>query len=294
MKILVTGGTGQLGTELMDRCEQISDTEDIYYFTDINLEGESYLDVLDKESLEDFVDFNDIDVIVNCAGYTNVENAEEDFDGADLVNRKAVRNLAEIATQRDIFLIHISTDFVFSGKKSPILAYREDEEAKPLSVYGDTKLAGEQEIITSGAKYIIFRTAWLYSPYGHNFLKTMLRLTKENEEIKVVTDQIGTPTYAADLAEMIYYVISTRQFDKVGLYHFTNEGVASWFDFAYAIGELAGHDCNVLPCTTSEFPMKAERPSFSLLDKTLVKETFGITIPHWLDALKRAIWATDF
>ena len=229
-----------------------------------------------------------MDVIVNCAAYTDVAKAEDDIGFADLLNHVAPGNLASVARERGATLIHISTDYVFHGDAS--VPYREDDEPHPLGVYGSTKLQGEDAVRSSGCKYLIFRTAWLYSPYGKNFVKTMRRLTEEKPLVKCVFDQVGTPTYAADLAAVILKVIADGALDRTGIYHYTDEGVISWYDFAQAIARLSGHTaCDIRPCHSDEFPSKAARPHYSVLDKTRVKETFGVEIPYWLDSLQECI-----
>ena len=218
-----------------------------------------------------------------------MERAEEDEPRADLLNHKAAGNLAAAAKATGATLFHVSTDYVFDGTAH--LPYTEDAPTAPLGVYGRTKLAGERAVAESGCKYLTFRTAWLYSEYGHNFLKTMLRLTSERDTLQVVFDQIGTPTYAGDLALAIFSIIESERYaGNEGVYHFTDEGVCSWYDFARAIAGYAGHTgCDIGPCHSSEFPSKVRRPSFSVLDKTKVKQTFGIRIPHWTESLKACI-----
>ncbi|MEG0807224.1 MAG: dTDP-4-dehydrorhamnose reductase [Alistipes sp.] len=270
--ILVTGANGQLGNEMRRRG---ATSANHYLFTDV-----AELDITDRAAIGRCVADNHIDVIVNCAAYTNVERAEEDEATANLLNNKAAANLAAAALEVDATLIHISTDYVFSGNGN--LPCGEDAPTAPLGVYGKTKLAGEQAIQASGVKYLIFRTAWLYSQYGNNFLKTMLRLTAERDTLNVVFDQVGTPTYAGDLAATIFEIIeSERYVGNEGIYHYTNEGVCSWYDFATEIAAAGHNTCRVLPCHSSEFPSKVQRPAFSVLDKTKVKQTFGIEIPHW-------------
>ena len=279
--ILITGANGQLGNE-MRNVSRLSD--DRYIFTDI-----AELDITNIEAILKMVTLEDVDVIVNCAAYTNVDKAEDDTELADLINNKAVANLATIAKEADAQLIHISTDYVFGGNQhnTPIT---EDAVTNPLGVYGETKLRGEEAIHTIGCKYLIFRTAWLYSAYGNNFVKTMRRLTNERDTLNVVFDQVGSPTYAADLASIIYNVIENRLFSEhQGIYHFSNEGAISWYDFAQAICELSGNHCNILPCHSNEFPSKVTRPSYSVLDKTKVKNDFNITIPYWKDSLIKCI-----
>lgn len=281
INILITGANGQLGNE-MRNISRLSD--DRYIFTDI-----AELDITNIEAIRKMVTLEDVDVIVNCAAYTNVDKAEDDTELADLINNKAVANLATIAKEADAQLIHISTDYVFGGNRhnTPIT---EDAVTNPLGVYGETKLRGEEAILTIGCKYLIFRTAWLYSAYGNNFVKTMRRLTNERDTLNVVFDQVGSPTYAADLASIIYNVIESRLFSEhQGIYHFSNEGAISWYDFAQAICELSGNHCNILPCHSNEFPSKVTRPSYSVLDKTKVKNDFNITIPYWKDSLIKCI-----
>jgi len=283
MNILVTGANGQLGTELRN---VTAGSRDNYIFSDvISLSGAetTNLDITDINALRILCDAEKVDVIVNCAAYTNVDKAEDEPAMAMLLNCTAAGNLAKVAKERDAVLIHISTDYVFHGDIP--MPCKEDWPTDPLGVYGSTKLAGEKEITKSGCKSIIIRTAWLYSPYGRNFVKTMLRLTEERDSLKVVFDQIGTPTYAHDLATLIATIINDGRLSCTGIYHFSNEGAISWFDFAKAISEIGGTTCDIHPCHTEEYPSKARRPRFSVLDKTKVKETFGITIPYWRDSL---------
>lgn len=277
MNILVTGANGQLGRE-MQRLSAVSPNN--YTFTDV-----AELDVTDAGAVRQAVAQTRAEVIVNCAAYTNVERAEEDEATADLLNRLAPANLAAAAAATGASLIHISTDYVFDGTAH--LPYAEQSPTAPLGVYGRTKLAGERAVAESGCKYLTFRTAWLYSEYGNNFLKTMLRLTAEKERLNVVFDQAGTPTYAGDLAMTIFSIVEGGYFaGNEGLYHFSNEGVASWYDFAAEIAAAAGHDkCRIRPCRTAEFPTKAARPAYSVLDKSKIKETFGLEIPHWRESM---------
>lgn len=281
MNILITGSNGQLGNELHVCSEH--ETQNSYFFTDA-----SELDITQKEAVQAFVASHDISIIINCAAYTAVDKAEEDIERCNLINNIAVRNLAEIAKSNQIFLIHISTDYVFDGSKN--IPYSEEDPTSPLGVYGVTKLQGEQAIVNSGCEYLIFRTSWLYSSFGNNFVKTIQRLSVEKENLNVVFDQTGTPTYAADLAGFLFRIIENGQYkNKKGIYHYSNEGVCSWYDFAVEIAELSGNNCNIQPCHSSEFPAKVKRPNFSVLDKTKVKKTFDITIPHWKDGLIRMI-----
>lgn len=285
LNILVTGGCGQLGCCLRDA---VKDSANHYIFTDVaELPGLDtvHLDITDREALKAIAEKESVDIFVNCAGYTNVEKAEDDVAFAKLLNATAVEGIAAVAAERGATLIHISTDFVFGGDATAPIP--EDACPAPLSVYGATKLEGEKA--AAGCKSIILRTAWLFSQYGKNFVKTMLSLTADRPQIKVVADQTGTPTYARDLAGLIVHIIDTGQYGKTGIYHFTNEGVATWHEFAKAVNDLAGHSCDVQPCRTDEYPAKARRPRYSVLDKSLVKKTFGISIPDWHDALKDCI-----
>ena len=277
MNILVTGANGQLGREIQ-RLSAVSPNN--YTFTDV-----AELNVTDAGAVRQAVAQTRAEVIVNCAAYTNVERAEEDEEAADRLNRGAAENLARAAEANGATLIHVSTDYVFDGTAH--LPYTEDAPTAPLGVYGRTKLAGERAVAESGCKYLTFRTAWLYSEYGNNFLKTMLRLTAEKERLNVVFDQAGTPTYARDLAMTIFSIVEGGYFaGNEGLYHFSNEGVASWYDFAAEIAAAAGHDkCRIRPCRTAEFPTKAARPAYSVLDKSKIKETFGLEIPHWRESM---------
>ena len=288
MNILVTGANGQLGTEIRNLSEGMGHR---FIFSDVNaVPGREtvYLDITNLDAIRIVCRSEAVDVIVNCAAYTDVAKAEDDIGFADLLNHVAPGNLATVARETGATLIHISTDYVFHGDAS--VPYKEDDEPHPLGVYGSTKLQGEDAVRNSGCKYLIFRTAWLYSPYGKNFVKTVLRLTAEKPEMKCVFDQVGTPTYAADLAALILKIIADGQLDRTGVYHYTDEGVISWFDFARAIARLSGHTaCDIRPCHSDEFPSKAERPHYSVLDKTLVKDTFGVEIPYWLDSLEKCL-----
>ena len=283
--ILVTGANGQLGTEIRNFAARSG--KNSWVFTDVSrLPGVEtvYLDITNIEAVRLICRSEKVDVIVNCAAYTNVDAAEDDPLMAGRLNADAPRTLATVAAETGATLIHISTDYVFGGDVAH--PCREDWPTDPLGVYGATKLQGELAVQESGCKYLIFRTAWLYSPYGKNFVKTMLKLTAERPSLKVVFDQVGTPTCAADLAAVIGKVITEDLLDRTGVYHFSNEGVCSWFDFACAIRDLAGNTCDIQPCHSDEFPSKVRRPAFSVLDKTKVKTTFGITVPHWYASLK--------
>lgn len=281
MTILVTGANGQLGNEMRNVSKSSSDH---YIFTDV-----AELDITNIEAIRKIVRDEQVGVIVNCAAYTNVDKAEDDQTMADLINHKAVENLASVAKEANALLVHVSTDYVFGGNQYNI-PICEEASTNPLGVYGVTKLHGEEAILRSGCEYLIFRTAWLYAPYGNNFVKTMRRLTSEKDSLKVVFDQVGTPTFAADLASIIFKVLSERLYTKhQGIYHFSNEGVISWYDFAQEICALSGNTCDIQPCHSHEFPSKVTRPSYSVLDKTKVKSDFGITIPYWRDSLVRCI-----
>ncbi len=283
MNILVTGANGQLGTELRN---VTAGSRNNYIFSDVtSLPGVETLnlDITNIDAVRIVCDSEKVDVIVNCAAYTNVDKAEDEPSMAMLLNCTAAGNLAKVAAERDAALIHISTDYIFHGDIP--MPCKEDWPTDPLGVYGSTKLAGEKEIERSGCRSMILRTAWLYSPYGKNFVKTMLRLTEERDSLNVVFDQIGTPTYAYDLASLITRIIEDGQLDKTGIYHFSNEGAVSWYDFAKAISEIGGTTCDIRPCHTEEYPSKAQRPRFSVLAKTNVKASFKVTVPYWRDSL---------
>ena len=277
LNILITGANGQLGRSLQ-RLGGVSPHN--YICTDV-----AELDITDAGAVLRAVREQGIDVIVNCAAYTDVERAEDDEPTAELLNHKAAGNLAAAAKATGATLFHVSTDYVFDGTAHT--PYTEDGTPSPLGAYGRTKLAGERAVMASGCRYLIFRTAWLYSEYGNNFLKTMLRLTSERDTLQVVFDQIGTPTYAGDLALAIFSIIESERYaGNEGVYHFTDEGVCSWYDFATEIAAAAGHDsCHIIPCHTSEFPTKAARPAYSVLDKTKIKTTFQMDIPHWREPM---------
>lgn len=291
MNILVTGANGQLGNEMriVSRGSQ-----NRFVFTDVmQQEGveTTILDITDISAVRNIVRSENIDVIVNCAAYTNVDKAEDDVEFCELLNAKAVDNLATAMKEVDGLLVHISTDYVFGGEpyNTPC---REDQKGTPTGVYGLTKLHGEQNIIASGCKHVIIRTAWLYSEFGKNFVKTMLNLTATKPQLKVVFDQCGTPTYALDLANAIQHILATIATTETpatycGIYHFSNEGVCSWYDFTKMIAEYAGNNkCDIQPCHSDEFPSKVIRPAYSVLDKTKIKETFDFRIPYWTDSLK--------
>lgn len=282
MNILVTGANGQLGNCIRNASAVTSDR---YIFTDV-----AELDITDADAVARMVNDNAIDIIVNCAAYTNVDKAEDDPQLAELLNATAVSNLARAIKANDGTLIHISTDYVFGGNAGNT-PRSEDEPANPTGVYGLTKLHGEQAIADSGCKALIFRTAWLYSEYGKNFVKTMLSLTSTRPDLKVVFDQCGTPTYAQDLADAIVSIINRGEYaGNEGIYHYSNEGVCSWYDFTKMIAEYAGNNlCDIQPYHSSEFPSKVVRPSYSVLDKTKFKETFNLRVPYWTESLKTCL-----
>lgn len=287
MNILVTGANGQLGNELRNAAKNSSHS---FIFSDVSdVPGceTVFLDITNIDAIRIIAESEKVDVIVNCAAYTNVEKAESDLGFAELLNSKAPENLAAVAKETGALLVHVSTDYVFNGEG--FKPYRESDQPAPLGAYGATKYAGELAVQRSGCRYMIFRTAWLYSPYGKNFVKTMMNLTEVNPSIKVVADQVGSPTYAADLADIIMKAVEDRNPEHTGLYHFTDEGCISWYDLAVAVNDLCGHKCQVNPCRTEDYPTKAKRPHYSVLDKTKVKETFDVTIPHWFASLKDCI-----
>ena len=287
MKVIVTGACGQLGSELRNVSRGSAHS---FVFTDVvqaSGEGVRYLDITDASSVRDLFTAEKPDAVVNCAAYTNVDKAEDDPAGADLLNRQAVRNIALAALECQAAVIHISTDYVFGGDGR--IPYKEDDPKNPLGVYGRTKLAGETELLQSGCKAIIIRTAWLYSPYGKNFVKTMASLMASRPEVGVVADQTGSPTCAADLAEVIYGIIDRNLLSLSGVYHFSDDGVVSWFDFAREICRLGGYSCKVKPLRSEEFPSKVKRPHYSVLDKSKIKETFGVEVPYWKDSLARCL-----
>lgn len=315
MRILVTGANGQLGNEMRILAKN---SKDSVIFTDVNqVEGveTTFLDITDLEAVRKIVEENKVDAIVNCAAWTNVDGAEEPekYELVEKLNATAPENLATAMKEVNGLLVHISTDYVF-GAEPYNTPCKEDQTGTPTGVYGLTKLHGEQKIIATGCNHVIIRTAWLYSEFGKNFCKTMMNLTATKPQLKVVFDQVGTPTYALDLAEAIVVVlndyaasvisterdssvISTERqrvekstYQKSGIYHFSNEGVCSWFDFTKMIAEYNGTtDCDIQPCHSNEFPSPVKRPSYSVLDKTKIKETFGIKVPYWTDSLKKCI-----
>lgn len=278
MNILVTGANGQLGNEMRIVTQG---SKDKYIFTDV-----AELDITNLEAIRNIVKKEGINVIINCAAYTNVDKAEEDVDFCELLNATAPENLAIAMKEVDGLLVHVSTDYVFGGDlyNTPCT---EDKKGTPTGVYGQTKLHGEQNIQKVGCHHLIIRTAWLYSEFGKNFVKTMLNLTATKPQIKVVFDQTGTPTYAYDLASVIFYIVENRKYKgNDGIYHYSNEGVTSWYDFTKMIAEYSGQTaCDIQPCNSHEFPSPVTRPSYSVLDKTKIKQTFGITVPYWTDSL---------
>ena len=314
MSILVTGANGQLGNELRLVARRTGCC-DRFVFTDVvdageesrlmlrKLGGETVdtstlrLDITDSEAVRGMVREYGIDVIVNCAAFTNVDAAESNFDLAERLNAQAPEILAGAMREVNGLLVHISTDYVFGGEPCNTPC-REDRTGTPTGVYGLTKFHGEQAVQRSGCHYVILRTAWLYSEFGKNFVRTMLRLTAEKPALKVVFDQVGTPTYAGDLADAILVILDTYRHSgpdpesRGGIYHYSNEGVCSWYDFAKTIAEYAGHtSCDIRPCHSDEFPSPVRRPAYSVLDKTLVKQTFGLSIPYWTDSLRRCLAA---
>ncbi|MBR4851214.1 MAG: dTDP-4-dehydrorhamnose reductase [Tidjanibacter sp.] len=283
MRILVTGAEGQLGRSVRRAVERgYGVASDDYLFTDV-----AELDITNREAVLGYVADNHIDIIINCAAYTNVERAEEDEERAHMLNAVAVGYLAEAAKRNDALLVHISTDYVFMGGCCAMLT--EESNPQPVNAYGRTKLAGERTVQASGCHHIIVRTAWLYSEFGANFVKTMLRLTAERESVRVVSDQLGTPTYAGDLAEALVGIITERNF-REGLYHYTDLGECSWWQFAKEIARLAGHEgCEIVPCTTAEYGARAARPHYAVLDKKKFMTTFGVSIPEWRESLKKCL-----
>ncbi len=301
MNILVTGANGQLGNEMRLIAK---DSSNNYIFTDVNqVEGvdTTFLDITDLEAVRKMVAEHQVEAIVNCAAYTNVDAAEDNEALAEKLNAEAPENLAKAMKEVDGLLIQISTDYVF-GKEPYNVPCKEEQQGTPTGVYGLTKLHGEQRVIAAGCKHVIIRTAWLYSEFGKNFCKTMMQLTATKSQLKVVFDQVGTPTYAWDLAQAIAVIIedykkeafnshlSSFNYSKTGVYHYSNEGVCSWYDFAKMIAEYSGaKGCDVQPCHSDEFPSPVKRPSYSVLDKTKIKDVFGVEVPYWTDSLKKCI-----
>lgn len=286
MNILVTGANGQLGNEIQIVSKKSTNH---YIFTDV-CEGYQNLDITNLEAVRKAVKENDVKCIINCAAWTNVDKAETAGDIVEILNAVAPENLAKAMKEVGGLLVHVSTDYVFGGDpyNTPC---KEDMKGTPTGVYGLTKLHGEEKIQAVGCDHIILRTAWLYSEFGSNFVKTMLNLTVTKPQLKVVFDQTGTPTYAGDLADAIFDIVENKKFEgHSGVYHFSNEGVCSWYDFTIKIAQIAGHtECNIQPCHSDEFPSPVKRPAYSVLDKTKIKETFGIQIPYWEDSLKKCM-----
>ena len=277
--ILVTGSNGQLGNEMRQISKSYSQFN--YIYTDIE-----ELDICNKTNLDDFVKLNKVDFIVNCAAYTAVDKAENDTELCYKINFEAVKNIAEIASKHQIKVVHISTDYVFDGTN--YIPYTEKEQVCPYTVYGKSKLAGEQTLSENCKDAIIIRTSWLYSSFGNNFVKTMIKLGKERDSLNVIFDQIGTPTYAADLADTIMKIIIHENF-TTGIYHFSNEGVCSWYDFTKSIHRISGINCNVKPIESKEYPTPTPRPHFSVLNKAKIKSTYGLNIPHWEESLEKCL-----
>lgn len=287
MNILVTGANGQLGNEIRIVAKNSCDR---YIYTDvIEVEGveTTLLDITSIDAVRNIVNEYDVNCIINCAAYTNVDKAETDEVLCELLNAKAVENLALAMKEVDGLLVHVSTDYVFGGDpyNTPC---KEEQKGTPTGVYGRTKLQGEENILATGCKHVIIRTAWLYSEFGKNFVKTMLHLTSTKPQLRVVFDQAGTPTYAYDLARAIHEIVSQRKYEgNDGIYHYSNEGVCSWYDFTKVIAEYADHtNCDIQPCHSEEFPSPVKRPAYSVLDKTKIKQTFGVKVPYWIDSLK--------
>lgn len=291
MNILVTGANGQLGNEMRILAKE---SQDKYIFTDVNqVEGveTTYLDITDLEAIRQMVKEKEVNAIVNCAAWTNVDGAEdpEKYELVEKLNASAPENLATAMKEVSGLLVHISTDYVF-GAEPYNTPCKEDQQGTPTGVYGLTKLHGEHKIIATGCNHVIIRTAWLYSEFGKNFCKTMMNLTATKPELKVVFDQVGTPTYALDLAKAINVVFQKFDGTQTGIYHYSNEGVCSWFDFTKMIAEYNGTTkCNVMPCYSIDFPSPVKRPSYSVLDKSKIKSVFGVEVPYWTDSLKKCI-----
>jgi len=280
--ILVTGAKGQLGNELSKLQHNYPNWN--FVFTDL-----PEVDICNIQQIEKFVVSKQINAIINCAAYTAVDKAESDIELATKVNVAGPKILAEVSQKFGLKFIHISTDFVFDGKT--FLPYKESDTTTPISVYGNTKKEAELVVLAANPNSIIIRTSWLYSAFGNNFVKTMRRLGQEKKELKVIVDQVGSPTWAADLAQAILNVLSDPQAftSKTGIYHYSNEGVASWYDFAYEIIGMSNLTCTVMPISTDEYPTAAKRPHYSVLDKTKIKQAFNLTIPHWKESLKKCI-----
>ena len=277
--ILITGSNGQLGNEMQVASKEFPQFN--YLFTDIE-----NLDICDKVALDRFVKTNSVDIIVNCAAYTAVDKAEDDEELCYKINKEAVKNIAESAAENQLKVIHISTDYVFNGNS--YIPYTEDMEVCPTSVYGKSKLAGEKELLEICPNSTIIRTSWLYSSFGNNFVKTMIKLGTERDKLTVIFDQVGTPTYAADLATAIFKIINSETYIP-GLYHFSNEGVCSWYDFTKTIHRLQGINCHVLPIETKDYPARTPRPHYSVLNKYKIKTNYQFEIPHWEESLQKCL-----
>jgi len=277
--ILITGSHGQLGNEMQQAANKFPAFN--YLYTDVE-----DLDICDKNALDTFVKANKVNIIVNCAAYTAVDKAEDDVALCFKINSDAVRNIGEVANDNGLKVVHISTDYVFDGTNH--VPYTEDQQVCPSSVYGKSKLAGEQALTESCDQSVILRTAWLYSSFGNNFVKTMMKLGTERDSINVIFDQIGTPTYAADLAKTILQILNHENFIP-GIYHFSDEGVCSWYDFTKSIHRIAGITCDVHPIETKDYPARTPRPHYSVLNKAKLKAVYGITIPHWEESLVKCI-----
>lgn len=277
--ILITGSKGQLGNEMQQAAVRFPDFN--YIYTDV-----AELDICDKSALDAFVKANNVNVIVNCAAYTAVDKAEDDVELCYKINRDAVRNIAEVANDNKVKVVHVSTDYVFDGTN--YLPYTEDMPVCPATVYGKSKLEGEQALLENCKESVILRTAWLYSSFGNNFVKTMIKLGTERDSLGVIFDQVGSPTYAADLADVILQLLSNKTFIP-GIYHFSDEGVCSWYDFTKTIHRMANITCDVKPIETKDYPARTPRPHFSVLNKGKIKSTYGISIPHWEVSLEKCI-----
>jgi len=277
--ILVTGCNGQLGSEMQVAANRFPSFQ--YIYTDV-----AELDICDKNTLDSFVKENAVNIIVNCAAYTAVDKAEDDIELCYKINRDAVKNIGEVASENNLKVVHVSTDYVFDGTN--YLPYTEDLPVCPATVYGKSKLEGEQALMESCGQAVILRTAWLYSSFGNNFVKTMIKLGTERESLNVIFDQIGTPTYAADLADTILCLLSNETFVP-GIYHYSDEGVCSWYDFTKTIHRIANVTCNVQPIETKDYPARTPRPHYSVLNKSKIKSTYNISIPHWEESLEKCI-----
>ncbi len=279
LTVLITGSHGQLGNEM--QLASVRFPQFKYIFTDID-----ELDICDKKALDSFVKVNEVNTIVNCAAYTAVDKAEDDIELCYKINAEAVQNIGEVATANGLKVIHVSTDYIFDGSTN--IPYTEDQPVCPATVYGKSKLAGDEALLETCSESIILRTSWLYSSFGNNFVKTMMKLGTERDSLNVIFDQVGTPTYAADLADVILQILSHTTFTP-GIYHYSNEGVCSWYDFTISIHRIAGISCNVQAIETKDYPVRTPRPQYSVLNKTKIKNTFGISIPHWEKSLEKCI-----